>query len=405
MREEDTEKKELLNGSKKRSQEVKNGDQPSLRRRSILKSSGVGAFGLFGLRNILNFKSVDRTTRIVAARKGVKAEPIHTKKVPKKWLEHQKEMRKITEQLRKKFENTSFVDSISYVATDRMEGGVYYSEPEIAVHPNATDDQLDQLPDSLGQTRVNQSNALVGSDIKVRRMEGEPTLMNVDCYRGVAPHPFRGGIEIRDGNRDVIGTGGCKAIDNNGGEYLYTANHVVANSCNIGTGGITDADGDYLGHGADGHKTHDWVMVNDNSTSYSDYIWYEEGSARVHGYATQPGLESIQGQRGTLKFQGVISGFQDAYVKGGGASFSGPNGCIKWFGSATKLGVPDYFRQGDSGGPFWWPTSDGNHVVTVLSAGEARHSYSGCGISGQAGRPAYGYPFWRIANNTKYTIQ
>lgn len=372
-------------------------------RRTILKSSSVGALGLFALHNTPNFKTSDRNTRIVAARKGVKAEPAHTKKVPKKWLQHQETMRTVTGQLQKQFWNKPFVGSISYTATDRMIDGVYYSEPEIAVRPGTTNYQLSQLPDSLDHIGVSQSDSLVGSNIKIRRMNGEPVTANVDCYPGVTSHFFPGGLEIRDASTSEYGTGGCRATDGSN-DYLYTANHVVADACHIATGWIQDADGDSLGHGADGHKTHDWLMINDDSTSYSDYIWYEEGVTRVDGYATQNGLESIQGQTGTLKFQGIISGYQDAHVKGGGASFGGPNGCVKWFGSATKIGMPDYGREGDSGGPFWWPTSSGNYVVTVLSSMEIAGNYSGCSVSGKKGRPLYGYPFWRIANNTRFTI-
>lgn len=387
--------------SKESSQENK--QNVTIHRRSLLKSSGVGAFSLLGLGlgNISHFKTVDRTTRIVAARRGVKAEPIYTKKVPKRWLNHQKAIRNVTEQLWKQFGEKSFVDSISYSATDRMEGGVYYSEPEITVRPDTTDDQLSALPDALEQTQATRSHALVGSDIKVRRMNGEFVAADVDCHDDVTALPFHGGIEIQDASRDMTGTSGCRATDGDS-QYLYTANHVVADACHIGTGWVNDTHGDPLGHGANGHKTHDWVMINEKETRYSDYIWHNDGLAKVHGYATQDGMESIQGQKGTLRFQGKVSGYQDAHVKGGGATKIGS--CMKWFGSAIKIGMPDYGRQGDSGGPFWWPTSSGNHIVTVLSGVETTGSYTGCGLSGLKGRPAYGYPFWRIANNTKFTI-
>lgn len=148
-------------------------------------------------------------------------------------------------------------------------------------------------------------------------------------------------------------------------------------------------------------------MVNDNARDYADWIDIEGGMQTVHGYATQTGMESIQGQTGTCQIKGIISGTQNAYINGGGASYVDSDGCVQMYGSAVKIGVPDYTRQGDSGGPIWWNTDDGdNLVVTVLTGAEPWDggSWTGCNTSGKSGRPAYGYPFWRVANNTKYTI-
>ena len=270
----------------------------------MLKASGLGVFSFSGLNKDRQYKSIDRRTRIVAGRS--QGEVIYTKKVPQKWIDHQKSIRKLTEKLRKKWKEKSFVGSVSYVPTTRMEGGVYFSVPEISVRPNATDEQISHLPTTFNDAGINKPNATVVSDIKIRKMNGEFHNMdgvNCDRYEANTGYPFPGGLEIRDVNSNKIGTSGCRVSDINGNNYLYTANHVIRNSCRIGTSAVNDGQGNRLGSGEDGHKTHDWLMVNDNSLLYADWIDIQGGLQTVHGYATQNGMESIQGQPGKCQIK------------------------------------------------------------------------------------------------------
>lgn len=367
---------------------------------SFIKGIGIGAaVPMVGVS-----AGSGRRTRIVAGRAGHDHEAIYTKKVPKRWLKHQKSIRNITDNLSKEFLDLDHVGSVSYVVTDRTQDGVRFSQPEIAVKPGTSQAKKDSLPDSVDKSPVSTNSDLAFTDIKIREMNGELITQNVDCYRGVTDSTYQGGLEAQDSDSNSLGTSGFKVWDGDDNEYMYTANHILNDgSCDVAGAGMHDANGDPLGKTVDGHKTHDWVTISDESTSYDNTIEYEEGVVKIDGYATQAGMESISGQKGTLKFQGIISGYQDAHVKGGGASQIA--GCIKFYGSAAKIGMPDYAREGDSGGPYWWPTDEGDLVVGVHSAGEKEDPYQGCNVSGYTARPCYTYPFWRVANNTNYTVK
>ncbi|WP_136718614.1 hypothetical protein [Halorientalis salina] len=145
-------------------------------------------------------------------------------------------------------------------------------------------------------------------------------------------------------------------------------------------------------------------MVDESGKLYSENIEYPGGSITTDGYMTQNGMEAHQGSSADIYHQGVISGKQNASIKGGGAWWTQDSTCVKFYGSGVKLGVPDYVRQGDSGGPFWHEQNGNNYIITVLSGMEVQGDYSGSCATGKKGRPAYGYPFWRVANNTSYTI-
>jgi len=310
-----------------------------VKRRSVLGAIGVGASVPF-VRTATAGK-VDRSTRIVAGRSGENHEPVFTKTVPKQWLRHQEAVRKATKRLLDAYGQRDHVGSISYVASTRMKDGVRYSQPEIAVAPGTPQSKKDQLPDSLKEAGVEEPSSLTVSDIKIREMNGDFIAQNVDCYRNITESNFSGGLEIRDHDSNALGTAGFK-VWRNDNEYMYTANHVLNDgSCAVGEGGMDDADNNLLGYSNDGHsytreghKNHDWITVSDYNTTYDNTIQYEEGEITINGYATQEGMESIQGERGTLQFQGIVSGYQDAYVKGGGASVS--TGCIDMYGSANK---------------------------------------------------------------------
>lgn len=372
-----------------------------VKRRTVLGAIGAGALAPFT--RTATAGKIERSTRIVAGRSGESHEPIFTKTVPKRWLKHQQAVREVTKRLDRAYSQRDYVGTTSYVASSRMRGGVRFSQPEIAVIPGTSQSMKEQLPDSVKAADIKGSSNLVVSDIKTREMNGDFIAQNVDCYRNVTDSTFPGGLEIHDSDSSALGTAGFK-VWKNGNEYMYTANHVLNDgSCAIADAGMDDANNNLLGYTVDGHKTHDWITVSDASTTYDNTIQYDEGEITIDGYATQNGMESIQGEKGTLQFQGIVSGYQDAYVKGGGASAVA--GCIKMFGSATKIGMSDYARDGDSGGPYWWPTSEGDLVVGVHSIGEDSGSYSGCGLSGDKARPCYTYPFWRVANNTNYTVK
>lgn len=379
---------------------LEEGSRSSETRRSMLKKSGLTAFGLSGFIKKLGISSFNPSTRIVAARGGPNAEPRVTRKVPKKWLKHQQALRKVVERLRTKYESKDFVGTLCYVPSERMDGGVYYGQPEISVRPDADPSLVEKLPETVEDSNVKKPDSLVVSDIKIRRMNGEFALMNVDCYDEVTNSLFPGGLYFRNDNYK-FGTSGFRVSDGSD-EYMYTANHVVKGgncSCCVPDARVYDTVGNYIGWVHDGHKTHDWCIIDDCCEEWSNRIQFEERSVSVDGWVTKSGVDYLEGHNGAIRQQGVISGYQEGQVKGNQASYYN-FGCIKMFGKAVKVGIPAQTRSGDSGGPIWWPNSDGNYMITVLTGAETNGSYSGCGVSGSYGNPSYGYSVWRTFNNT-----
>jgi hypothetical protein len=288
-----------------------------------------------------------------------------------------------------------------------MDGGVYYCQPEISVRPDATAEEIATLPESLKESQVRVPNDLVVSDIAIRRMNGEFTLADVDCYDEVTDSPFPGGLKIKTSTSSSyqMGTSGFMVFDDTS-EYLYTANHVLMDDCDccIASSHAYDDNDNDLGYVSDGHKNHDWCVVERSDGGYGNTIQYEENEIELHGWVTENGIDSLQGDTDAIRQQGVISGYQTGTVKGDQASFYDFD-CVAMSGTAVKLGFPDYAREGDSGGPYWWPNSDGNWAITVHTGfEEGDGTYSGCGHSGEKGNPAYGYPVWRTFNNTNYGI-
>lgn len=385
---------------------LRNDSNEGSTRRSVLKKSGIGAFGFGTLTKKLGLSTFDRSTRIVTTRAGLKSEAVSTKKVPMKWLEHQRTVRKVTDRLRQVWEDVPFVGSVAYVPSNRMDEGVYYGQPEISVRPEATDEQIATLPESLEDSQLQVPSKLKVSDIAVRRMNGEFTLGDVDCYDEVTDSPFPGGLKIKNDNDGSysMGTAGFMVFDDTA-EYLYTANHVMKKcDCCVPSTNAYDENDNYLGSVVDGHKNHDWCVIERSGGGYGNTIQYEENEIELHGWVTENGIDNLQGNTNAIRQQGVISGYQTGTLKGDQASFGNGN-CASMVGNAVKLGFPDYAREGDSGGPYWWPNSDGNFAITVHAGFEEFDgTYSGCGHSGEKGNPAYGYPVWRVFNNTNYAI-
>ncbi|WP_250137890.1 hypothetical protein, partial [Halorientalis salina] len=129
--------------------------------------------------------SFDRRTRIVTARQGDHHEPAETKKVPKKWLQHQEQVRKVTENLAKSLKDNDQVGIVSYVPSNKTINDLIYSAPEISVLPGTSNEKRRELPESVNKTEVSASSKLQQTAIKTREMEGDLGLANVNCNERV----------------------------------------------------------------------------------------------------------------------------------------------------------------------------------------------------------------------------
>lgn len=378
-------------------------------RRTVLGAIGSGIGSGISTRRVVG--NVERTTRIVAGRAGKNGAPVYTKKVPSRWLRHQQEIRELNQVLQSQVGNRDFVEGTACVAGNKMIDGVYLSRLEINVKNNTSNAQIAQLPDSAENAGLNASRDLMITDISIRKVNGETIANNVDCNRGLPSlNNYPGGVEAQDSNSSNIGTSGFKVQHTTGHDYMITANHVLNDgSCGVADDGMDDGGSNKIGPVQAGNADNDWAAVADFNTTFADKIEYEENGTTHHvtidGSATQNGLESIQGIEGTCSFQGIISGHQDAFVQATRNTKCDSNCCISFIGNAVRMGVPDYVRNGDSGGPYWWNTSNGDDlVIGVHSVSEGAGTFSGCGVSGTKGRPGYTYPFWRVENNTNFFV-
>ena len=369
----------------------------SLGRRSALKRGGQSLVALASVSGHLGFSPRGRSTRIVAARGGLSARPRVTRTVPSKWYDHQRALRRVLERLRTRFENDANVRGLSYVPSERTAEGFPYCRPEITVYPTADQSRIAELPQSLKEVGVHVPAAIVNTDISIRRANGAFVYNGFDCEQHLTRYPTSGGLYFQN-SHGYFGTTGFRVYDQTD-EYMYTANHVVASGncrCCVPNDSVFDATGVLIGTVDDGSKLTDWITLRGK---WDKRIWRGNRMIDVDGWVTRDGLDSLLGETSAIRQRGVISGFQTGTLTAIGAVNNSPS-CTEIYGPSVRLNFPGYVRDGDSGGPIWWPNVDGNYLITVLSGSENRGTYSKCGVGGDRGNPAYGYAVWRTFGAT-----
>jgi len=361
----------------------------------------------------LPVSNLSRSTRIVTDRAGLQNEAVQTRRVPKKWLNHERAVRRINKKVGRTVQNKEFVKSIYIGGASKSTDGLLYAQLVIEVNEKATESQVDALPRSIEEAGVSAPADMEFTDIRIERTEGE---YKKACANGnFANDPYPGGIYIESPNTVGRGTSGYRMTDGSQ-EYIISAAHNFA-SCEIDTSVKARAhhggDGTYpeIGTVADGHKVHDWALIEPSSTDIDDIekkIWHGEGNNESDGakttvgaYKTKDGLSAIKGQ--TVWKQGTTTGYEGGTFKGY-SSNANNLGCIRmdWGGARAAINT----AKGDSGGPMWdYVMKDGSEVASVITQIALR---TGSVIASCNGTDVYeygvGWPTFRIVNNTGYRI-
>lgn len=369
----------------------------SIGRRSVLERGGRSLVALVSVPGPLKIASLHRSTRIVLARGGASARAKVTRTVPTDWCDHQRALRRSLEHLWIQLHENPIVRGLSYVPSERRVGGVPYCRPEITVASTADQQQVAELPLSLAETNVHVPNAVTETDISIRRAHGSFAYNNFDCEQRLARYPTCGGLYFQN-SHNYFGTTGFRVHDQRG-EYMYTANHVVMDGncrCCVPNESVYDAAGVLIGTVDRGSELSDWITLRG---VWENGIWRGDERVNIDGWVTRDGLDSLLGESSAIRQRGVISGFQTGTLTGIGTLTSGPS-CVGISGPNVRMDFPKDVRDGDSGGPIWWPDESGRYVITVLSGSETRGQYRRCGTTGDRGNPAYGHAVWRTFAST-----
>jgi hypothetical protein len=319
--------------------------------------------------------------------------------VPVKWDNHNHAIWEVHNEIGPGLAELPFVFDVYLGRAEQTIGGLGYLQYVIEVLESASEEEREQLPEDLEETGADIPDDLVVSSIRMEETSGDAEALT--CAGQISPDPYHGGIVL---NGQGFGTSGYRMTDGSN-EYMMTANHVVASSCNVDTGFTPEAlNGDDIGPVQDGHAVHDWAVFGvDRSggiTDLSNKIWYNGGfTTNVTAYKTQSGLNNLIGQSSQVWKQGQVTGFHRGVLRGIGSCAIGPNGCIRMDCSGVRAEVPN--GAGDSGGPLW-DQDNGAHVISQISLGTQDTNNTICNTDIK--KYVHGWPTYKVVNNNPYYI-
>lgn len=380
------------------------------KRRKVLKKIGAG--GALTLPNTVVGKS-SNSVRIAVVRGGTNKRPVLTKKVPKEWHAHEKSIEHLLKSVVNPLLEEEYVVGGSLVNSNREKDGLAYSQIKVELTEDASQAQLESIPDSLEEAGVNVPKEVKVTNIVTERSPGKLELGG--CYADSTEDPSPGGraVEAEGGGS---GTSGFRVTDtSNNTQYLFTANHVLADGCQICaspncTGGkdegLYDVEFNYLGEGTGKNDVdHDWILVDsDSGVDYSDKIYtYSDTKDTVDGYLTHDGEDYVQSNNEVVEKFGNTTGYSYGYVKETDKYVSA--GCIYMFYKATKISTD--MGDGDSGGPIYvdWDSDETTAVygVNQMYGGDTSTVENCDGNDATVGTFQNFYPFFRVASNNSYT--
>lgn len=380
-------------------------------RRRTLKAIGATTTGLAAFETP-SVGRLPRNKRIVVVRGGSNDEAILTKKVPARWLAHERALKRVQKRVVREYLDEENVVGGALVNADRSVDGFSFSEIQIELVEGASEADLQRLPDSIEETDVAVPSDVVVSSIRKRRREGELSLHG--CYGDHAwTDSFYGGQRISSSSG--IGTSGFRIYHQNKLTYfMMTANHVLApgnqlkdpTNCTGGKGvDAYDWDSDLVGTGTgENNVEHDWILMKEQTKSFGRDILISETNLRqVDGYVNDDGISTLQSNNSTVEAFGNATGYESGEITESGKYVSG--GCIfmSFKGVQTSINT----APGDSGGPIYADWDGGVTSVIgmkLLGTGDS-WTITVCGGDEVSADPStITYPVWRIINNNPYYI-
>lgn len=391
-----------------------------INRRKVMKSLGAGGITMVPGATASVAGNVGRQVRIVTARGGPKDEPIETRKVPVKWVQHNKSLRSLNKAVAEQFGHLDHVQSVYLGGSSQSTDGLVFQEQVIEATPDATQEEVESLPGTLSEAGVKVPSDVTIENIRVEQAGSVPTLTGCEDAGTLTKDPYPGGLYIKPVNNDGRGTAGFRVYHDDGTEYVLTSNHVVAQtgdgSCDVSSDSVKayEHQDDLIGPVTDGHALHDWALVDaanytniDDShdvTDISNEIWHNGGdTVTIGGYWTMSGLGTIMDVNGAAKKQGVSTGYTEGTLRGKNVWNADQNGCYRSDFNGVKVEAEAV--EGDSGGPLWSESNAEAKIIgfTVLKGGSTLYTESCSGNEVQ--EYALGYSAGPIiSNNSEYHI-
>lgn len=292
-----------------------------------------------------------------------------------------------------------------------MVGDIKYSQIEVTVAPQTSDDELASLPSTLKGAGVSVPSDVVVTDLSIAQESAHLTPHDCDDNKN-NDTPFPSGYFVKAdyGDTFAIGTSGYRVYDNGvGEERMLMANHVMTADCSAGDGkDLFDHNGNVIGTGTSKyHKGVDWILIDPQvSLSNSNYpdgaIWADgmdshSGKFAVDGWVTKYGSKVIRDQDKVVENYGSTTGYDSGYIDA--INVSKGNGCVNLFENGVKVSCDS--GSGDSGGPVWFddPTDGKVYIIGHISLGKKDKTITCDGEDIKYGNISVFYPFFRIKDS------
>lgn len=316
-------------------------------RRQYLKTASALGLGAVGVQSV--HAEGDRT-KVVVTRDA--DGPVDTRAVPTKWYDHTQRARTKSDALKEQLLSQSDVASVGIGTGESTIGGLKEKVIEVSLKGESTTANIPEHVD--------------GIDVRVNTNEST----EYHCYENTYD-TLKGGISLSSS----YGTGSaCCRVYRDGTPYLLTARHVFTDTgtpCGS-TGSSAYQGSNYIGSVQGSRTRHDslWIDVTNSDVSLSDSIVDE--TADVRGWVTQSGLDTYSSDGTNLQKRGINTCKEtytvDSYDNTVNLNCGSQKKVVHYNGDSGS---------GDSGGPIYYVSDEGEAFVSGILSGERSVS---CGV-------------------------
>lgn len=338
----------------------------SITRRKYIQSAGVT-----GLGSIFATESVSgrgETTKIVTDR--ARGEPLRTKEVPTKWVEFERKVTKVREQISRDYsyhrqtfesqedrEQTPVVYSIGIGNSDERIGDRFKSNVRLRVDPDGPGLSLPSHIDGVPVEVVEEENT------------SSPDSCNTDQYT-----PVPGGVKCKNPRTGGIATTTTK-VWKNGSPGLLNCAHIFDQDAYSCDGDLTGLDLEQSGNkmGEVPSKYHydhreDWAILDKSGNQTNGYALRIENAAdEVVGYKTDSGMRDMKSNGEAVYQMGKTTCSTSGEITGVYVEHSGGSGSCFYTNYAVETNTDT--ENGDSGGPHydrWFEHATNEYKASII---------------------------------------